>query len=136
MARSGAFPSQENDAKPVIRQNGGSAVSGHGRGDNLETGVRAIGGILTWGFFYALAALAILFLLDEKQRADNPPAIGSPPALEAPTAPPEPELSPPAAAEPSAPVSCQFGKRGGGGECAAETPASPRPVRPVRIPRP
>lgn len=98
--------------------------------------MRAIGGILTWGFFYALAALAILFLLDEKQRADHPPVIGSPPALEAPTAPSEPEPPPPAAAEPSAPVSCQFGKRGGGGECAAEAPASPRPVRPVRIPRP
>ncbi len=97
--------------------------------------MRGIGGILTWGVFYALAALAILFLLDEKERADNPPVIGAPPALEAPTAPPEPESPPPAAAEPSAPVSCQFGKRGGGGECAAEAPASPRPVRPVRIPR-
>ena len=97
--------------------------------------MRTIGGILTWVFFYALAALAILFLLDEKQRADNPSVSGAPPALEAPAAPPEPASSPAAATGPSAPVSCQFGKRGGGGECAADAPASPRPVRPVRIPR-
>ncbi len=94
--------------------------------------MRAIGGILTWGLFYALAALAILFLFGEKRRADNPSTIETPPVRETPAATPEP---PAPTTEPPAPVLCQFGKRGGGGDCAAETPASPRLVRPVRIPR-
>lgn len=87
--------------------------------------MRTIGGILTWGLFYAVAALAILLLFGEKRRADAPPTVEPPPVRETPVAAPEPA---------PAPVSCQFGKRGGG-DCAAEAPASPRRVRPVRIPR-
>lgn len=94
--------------------------------------MRTIGGILTWGLFYAVAALAILLLFGEKRRADAPPTVEPPPVRETPVAAPEPAPAPPDG--PPAPVSCQFGKRGGG-DCAAEAPASPRRVRPVRIPR-
>ncbi len=94
--------------------------------------MRAIGGILTWGAFYALAALAILFLLGEKRRVDPTPAVGPPPVAEAPAAVAAPE--PAAPPDLPAPVACQFGKRGGG-DCAAEPPAPPRRVRPVRVPR-
>lgn len=95
--------------------------------------MRAIGDILAWGAFYALAALAILFLLGEKRRADPPPTVTPSAAVEGPAAMTAPDpVAPP---DPPAPVACQFGKRGGG-DCVAEPPAPPRTVRPVRVPPP
>lgn len=99
--------------------------------------MRAIGDILAWGAFYALAALAILFLLGEKRRADPPPAAEPSAAVEAPpTVGAQEPAAAPAPSDPPAPVACQFGKRGGGGDCVAAPPAPPRAVRPVRVPPP